>query len=271
VELDPSVRERTEEHYEPSKTALRSEQKVEERSNTEGSSVAGVPGALSNLPDSPEANAESEGGNSARVSWTRNWEVDKVVEKTSAPPGKVTRLSVAVLVDGVQRNVNGQPVWQPREKAELDRFAELIKGAVGFDAARGDVLQIDTAEFSHPAELAPGPDLKEAARRARWIYIGVGAAALLLLIATVVLVRRRKSQAPIEVPSDVLALEAGPDTIALEGKAIPALPRPMSREEANVIRGEAIDLAARDPATAAVILREWLNSSSASPQEPAHF
>src|SRR5690606_26466604 len=45
VTLDRESRERTAEHYEPSKTSLRSEHKVEELSGSSTPGVAGIPGA----------------------------------------------------------------------------------------------------------------------------------------------------------------------------------------------------------------------------------
>ena len=197
VALDPASRERTEEHYEPTKTALRSEQRVQENSNGEGASVAGVPGSQSNLPDGDGDSEESEpeSGGASRLSWTRNWEVDKVTEKTSVPAGKIARLTVAVLVDGVERDLAGKKIWQPREKQELDRFAELIKGAIGFDEARGDAIQVESAEFHQAKELPAFTDRPEPVYRNRWFLPVVAAAAAAALLATVVLVRRRKTPA----------------------------------------------------------------------------
>src|SRR5262249_49318209 len=141
VDLDTAVRDRTEEHYEPSKTALRSEQRTDERANAEGATVADVPGAASNLPEGTTEPAEGRlGGGMLRRSWTRNWEVDRVTEHTTTPAGRIARLSVAVLVDG---NYQGND-YVPRDKAELDRLAELIKSSVGFNAARGDVISVDS-------------------------------------------------------------------------------------------------------------------------------
>src|SRR5690606_13102067 len=105
VTLYRESRERTAEHYEPSKTSLRSEHKVEELSGSSTPGVAGIPGARSNLPEATaepkaqETQTESTDGLVRRVQ-TRNWEVDRVLEKTVTPPGGVRRLSVAVLLNG---------------------------------------------------------------------------------------------------------------------------------------------------------------------------
>ncbi|MET0414151.1 MAG: flagellar basal-body MS-ring/collar protein FliF, partial [Polyangiaceae bacterium] len=81
VALSQDTRERMEEHYEPTKTALRSEHKTDETTTAEGSSVAGVPGAQTNLPDvdpSVASRAADGTGGVFRRSQTRNWEVDRV-------------------------------------------------------------------------------------------------------------------------------------------------------------------------------------------------
>ena len=53
--------------------------------------------------------------------------------------GRVKRISVAVLVDGIYgKNDKGEPVYQPRGKEELDRIAALVRSAIGFDQKRGD-------------------------------------------------------------------------------------------------------------------------------------
>jgi flagellar M-ring protein FliF len=274
VALDTAARERTEEHYEPAKTALRSEQKTEEKSGAEGASVAGVPGALSNLPDTGEEPAEGEaGGATSRSSWTRNWEVDRVTEKTVIPAGRVARLSVAVLVDGVYKESGGGAAYVPRDAAELARLGDLVKGAVGFDAVRGDSLQIDSAQFAKVAEpaAAGGKELIRAKRP--WWHYAVAGAALLVALSAVVLVWRRRARAP--AARTVAALPAGePAPAEIPGAAVPrGLPGApaVPRADSRALRENALSLAARDPATAAVILREWLSAPSAISAAPARF
>jgi len=262
--IDGASHERTEEHYEPAKTALRSEQKTEERSAPQAESVAGVPGAASNLPDgtATPAAGPATGGSGFRTSWTRNWEVDRVTERTTTPAGRVNRLTVAVLVDGAYKTTPGGREFVAREKAELDRLAELVKGAVGFNAERGDMLEIACAPFAIPDAqdlVAPTAGLFGVGKQSLYILGGVAAA---FLLALVTLLSRRKKPARAGAAARLGAgAKVSPDMALPPGQLAPALPA-MPRAEPAVVRSRALEIAAKDPATAAVILRTWLNAPS---------
>ena len=63
--------------------------------------------------------------------------------------GRVKRLSVAVLVDGIYAKVgNAAPAYQERPKEELDRIAALVRTAIGFDGKRGDQLEVVNLRFA---------------------------------------------------------------------------------------------------------------------------
>lgn len=276
VTLDESKRERTEEHYDPAKTALRSEQKNDEKSSLDGLSVAGVPGAETNLPmpaaigadggtvATAPAAAPAGGGSGTRTSYTRNWEVDRVAEKTMLPAGSIAHLSVAVLLDG--KKVGDDFV--PRDKAELDQLTKLTREAVGFDGKRGDSIQVDSVPFAAPLESTTAVALPGApipVKRPLWHYLAAGAAALALLLAFAVWrIRSARQRA-------TLALEREAEMQALtEGEITAAALLGEPKESADSVRNRALDIASQDPATAAMILREWLSAPSANqpPPEP---
>ncbi len=273
VALDSSTRERTEEHYDPAKIVLRSEQKNDERTALDGLSVAGVPGAGSNLP--PPVAAAADGGTTppapepqpgvgSRLSYTRNWEVDRVAEKTTLPAGTIARLSVAVLLDG--KPVGGGV--SARDKAELDQLAALAREAVGFNAKRGDSLQIDSVPFAAlpGAEAAGAATAAVAAKRPTWQYIALAGGVVALLGIVFALRRRAARQAELLVlpVADPLALTVGDEAMA-------AALLTEAKETAASVRGRALDIASQDPATAAMILREWLNAPSTALPVPAQF
>jgi flagellar M-ring protein FliF len=59
-------------------------------------------------------------------------------------PGKVNRLTVAVLVDGGPKGVP-----QP----QITRLTRLVENAVGFDGERGDSVVVESMAFAAPADL----------------------------------------------------------------------------------------------------------------------
>jgi flagellar M-ring protein FliF len=57
--------------------------------------------------------------------------------------GGVKRVSVAVVVDGIYaKNDKGELAYQPRSKDEIDRIAALVRSTIGFDAKRGDQVEV---------------------------------------------------------------------------------------------------------------------------------
>jgi flagellar M-ring protein FliF len=274
--LDNAAREKTEELYEPTKTALRSEHKVEEGLANGDAGVAGVPGAKSNLPDAqtegPVAEEKPAGGGGGAVrSQTRNWEVQKVVQKTTTPAGDIRRLSVAVLLNGRYTKRGEKAVFAPIPPDEVKSLEETVKRAVGFSQERGDTVtvqatqfaKLDTDEMASPVGLFGNKP---------WLPYAMGAAALVLVLGTLVLVFRTKKPAQGRTTSPALVdpLRALGELGGSEMTAAAALPAAERRrlleepEVAGEIRAHALDLAAKDPATAAVVLKAWLSEQPAA-------
>jgi len=63
--------------------------------------------------------------------------------------GRVNRISAAVLVDGTyDKNDKGEVAYKPRSKEEIDRIAALVRSAIGFDAKRGDQIEVVNLRFA---------------------------------------------------------------------------------------------------------------------------
>jgi flagellar M-ring protein FliF len=70
--------------------------------------------------------------------------------------GRVNRISVAVLVDGIYtKNDKGELVYQARDKEQLDRIAALVRSAIGFDQKRGDQVEVVNLKFAEPPAAMP--------------------------------------------------------------------------------------------------------------------
>lgn len=263
LDLDSSTKEKTEELYEPSKTALRSEHKVEELSGTEEAGVAGVPGARTNLPDAADGEAAAVGapaaeGGGVRRSHTRNWEIERITQKTNTPPGQIKRLSVAVLLNGRWEQTGEKAVFVARGADEVKGLEEIVKRAVGFDAARGDSVLVQASKFSRIEEPPIVVEPKWIAVTREWWPMALSVAGLLVVALIVLSWRRSASRALSRTPATNPALLAG----ELRAAALPAAAAAqlVASQQASFAetRKEALLLAAKDPSTAALVLKQWL-------------
>ena len=158
ADVDFSRVERTTEVYDPERSAVRSEQISEDERRDRG--MMGVPGALTNQP--PETgrigefgqaqDRQDQPGSVSRRS-VRNFELDRTVSHIREAPGGLRRLSVAVVVDHQERpNAEGVLERGPLSDEELARITTLVREAVGFDAERGDSVNVINASF-RPVEV----------------------------------------------------------------------------------------------------------------------
>ena len=174
ADLDFTVTERTEETYNPDLAALRSEQTSEDQS-VNGAGASGIPGALSNQPpedatlQDPNAGAQGTGAGQqtgvapvprhSSKSMVRNYELDKTISHTRLASGTIRRLSIAVVIDNKQElDDNDEVVSKPWTDAEMTRYTMLVKEAVGFNAQRGDTVNIINSSFITPPELEEIPE-----------------------------------------------------------------------------------------------------------------
>ncbi len=92
---------------------------------------------------------EGEGGEEQSVS---NYELNKTIETVVGEVGGVKRLSVAVFVDGRYEGTGGEATYAPLNDDEKDQIQRIVQTAVGFDAERGDLVEVENMRFQ---ELGP--------------------------------------------------------------------------------------------------------------------
>jgi len=147
VDMDFSVLEEARELYNGEPPKLRSEQVSENTTQKPG--PEGIPGATSNTPPGPEAGrADDPAPLEASRSATRNFELDRTLQHTRQPGGRIRRVTTAVLVDHIPRtDAEGNTTLHALDADELQRVEQLVRQAVGFDAARGDAVSVMNAPF----------------------------------------------------------------------------------------------------------------------------
>jgi len=152
----------TSDKFDPDGRVLRSSQTREEQS----ASGARSDGSVSVGTELPGGNQQggaggAGGGGAAIGDQTRkteeitNYEISRTTKTEVIEAGRVNRISAAVLVDGnYTKNDKGELAYQPRSKEEIDRIAALVRSAIGFDAKRGDQVEVVNLKF---AETTPSP------------------------------------------------------------------------------------------------------------------
>ncbi|MGO9433497.1 MAG: flagellar basal-body MS-ring/collar protein FliF [Terracidiphilus sp.] len=169
VDYDQGSTEESQEKYDPSVSALLSDQKSEDQ-ETGGSVVPiGVPGTASNVPAAKTAKPPSTPTTAAsqspsQTSKTENaqYGVNKTVTHSVIPAGRIQRVTAALLVDDavVKTVQKGKATFTKRKRTpdELNKIRELAEAAIGFDSKRGDTISVQNMSFdadSSETDLAP--------------------------------------------------------------------------------------------------------------------
>jgi flagellar M-ring protein FliF len=155
----------TTDKFDPEGRVVRSSQTREEAANSseakEGQVTVGneVPGGQQNRQQQQQGGEGGSKSDNRKSEEIVNYEISRTTKTEVIEGGRLSRVSVAVLVDGTYaKGGNGEAVYTPREKDELDRIAALVRSAIGFDQRRGDQVEIVNLRFAElPQMLAPTP------------------------------------------------------------------------------------------------------------------
>jgi len=175
---------------------LRSSREITEFNSSGTKTTGGVPGTTSNIPDTAASfQTQISGTNGSgynRTDITHNFEVSKSTSKVIPASGKVERLSVSVMVDGITDTVT------------LSAIEQATIAAAGIDQTRGDVLTVSSIEFNRNFEQEQAQATQQAQQREFYLQIAQWAAVAIALIALFIVVRsltrsvRRKPKITVE-------------------------------------------------------------------------
>ena len=219
VTADMDYSRTTENHeiFNPDQQVLRSTQTVNESSEQNESDNNPSVTVANNLPAGAAAATAPLNNTSktSRTEETNNFEISRTVKNLTREPGGVSRLSVAVLVDG---SYKPDGAYVPRTQKEIDQIDALVKSAVGFNGQRGDQVDVVNMRFDRPEE--PKPELPFGMERKELIKIGeilvlgiVGALVLLLIVRP--LIARLFEAAPETAAAGAAGLLGGPAAAGL--------------------------------------------------------
>jgi flagellar M-ring protein FliF len=239
----------------------------------------GIPGAMTNSPP-PDAdltkntntNEEKPATNEiVTTKSTRNFEMDRSVRHVKNSLGNISRVTVAVVVAerpapppaNGQGFAPGAPTTIPYTAQELDRMLNLVRSAVGYSEARGDVVTVAPARFE---SLAPEPAKPWYENGDIQNFIKIGLAALVIIVFMLAVVRPlvkgptiNQIMPPVVSPTaeELKALEDAKS--AAEAKAAEeaqAAAEELAAEEARIAEEEAAAIAAEEEEAAALLAEE---------------
>jgi flagellar M-ring protein FliF len=274
AEIDFDQVTTTEETFDPEGQVVRSTQSVEEETRLAERDDDDSVSVGNNLPnaaaDTPAAGRTSD-ENTTRTEETVNYEISRRLRNHTQIGGRVRRLSVAVLVDGrMAPNAEGELVYTPLETDELDKMASLVRSAIGFDQARGDLVEVRNMPFSVPAA---GDAPQSWWQLTKYDLMRLAEIAALLVVALmVIMLVARPMLARLSAPATTGAAPAGGAQAALPAAAgRPALAAPKGREapaalEADVVEGRVggelmrrtREVVEQAPEEAVTVIRAWL-------------
>ena len=137
-----------EEIYDPDSQVVRSQATVTDNSTTDN--VEQPVSVAQNIPNGDMVAAGTGSvSRKSRTEETVNYEISKVVRNKVKNSGTIKRLGVAVIVDGIyERNAEGKVVYRDRTPEEMEQIRSLVKSEVGFDAERGDMVEVANMKFA---------------------------------------------------------------------------------------------------------------------------
>ncbi len=145
VELTNAREVVVEQSYNPDQQVVRSTDNRSEARN--GSDSRGNVGVENNIPTALAGSGSGSTSKQSKTLESVNYEIGNTRREVVREAGEVRRVSVAVLVNGIYSVDKSNIAYSERTPEELSRLSELVKTAVGFDAARGDQVSVDSLRF----------------------------------------------------------------------------------------------------------------------------
>jgi len=293
----------TSKSFDPNGQVVRSTQTKEqtsaalENANSDAVSVGNELPATGTANSDPKSSKNTENKNSTEE--VVNYEISSTSKTETIEAGKIQRLSVAVLVDGIYtKAADGTSKYQERPAAQIEKISTLVRSIIGYDKARGDVVDVVNLRFApEPAPDVLEPTAQSFLNLTKDDYFYIGKLMTLLLISLLILlVVVRPLVQRIVTPNEDSQLAIGEDGSSNEGGAgaapqltapdgtpipvqegtpqleAPEIPKTATATAIEVaqIAGQAQEstvkrvgeLVKHNPSEAAAIIRQWLQEAA---------
>lgn len=276
AQIDFTQLEQTQEQYQPNsdpqKMAIRSRQASQaEQGNNSG--TGGVPGALSHQPPTPAtapitqplgaSDSKRPAGQpfNNRNDETTNFELDRTLTHSKSSIGRIERLSVAVVINHLPQGEEGSVSAMSDE--QLARLNGLVQEAIGYQATRGDSINIMHAPFNGLVDEPPLPLWQQASFHTLLMnlfrYLVVAIIAWIMWRKLVQPSWERHQQTTLRQME--LEKEAREEAVAAQKHAAEndVRQRAQQRAHTEISTQQLRELAEQEPRVIALVLRQWMN------------
>ncbi|MBK0097983.1 flagellar M-ring protein FliF [Erwinia sp. S63] len=276
AQIDFTQLEQTQEQYQPNsdpqKMAIRSRQASQaEQGNNSG--TGGVPGALSHQPPTPAtapitqplgaSDSKRPAGQpfNNRNDETTNFELDRTLTHSKSSIGRIERLSVAVVINHLPQGEEGSVSAMSDE--QLARLNTLVQEAIGYQATRGDSINIMHAPFNGLVDEPPLPLWQQASFHTLLMnlfrYLVVAIIAWIMWRKLVQPSWERHQQTTLRQME--LEKEARDEAAAAQKHAAEndVRQRAQQRAHTEISTQQLRELAEQEPRVIALVLRQWMN------------
>ncbi|MDD2855205.1 MAG: flagellar M-ring protein FliF C-terminal domain-containing protein [Desulfuromonadaceae bacterium] len=206
------------------------------------------------------AGATSGGG--SKNDETLNYEVSRSTSKIIEPVGALSKISIAVLIDGkyeapaaVKEGQPSKAKYTPRSPDELQKIETLVKSAVGFNSERGDQLTVQNIPFQDPDDIGTTETAKWWSNPflislAKNLIIAVAFLLLILFVIRPLLTSLKLTKTPATLES-FESLGVGTEQLSSADRAL--LNSQLAEQQTL------IEQAKKDPYQVAQILQNWVS------------
>ena len=244
AELDFQKVLRREKSYDPESGVLLTEERTKETQTSSSAAASSPP--------------RKRGGNlSERQNQRASYEYSVTESSIEQPIGQLQRLSVAVLVDQRWTEIQGaasrERLPTPRSDEELAKIEGLVKGAIGFDAQRGDRVTVEQVAFQRPpVETAGGGfEVRPWLPLVKWpALVALALMAFFLLVRPLLATLRQAAVGR----HDLMSVPAASGTAAAPAALQLGNPSPV-----ELMRQRLASVATEQPEGMAQTLRIWLH------------
>jgi flagellar M-ring protein FliF len=248
----------TRKEYDPDKSVKTSERIESSKASGKGTQVGGVVGTAANMPGANQQSPETAAGptqDSKSDTIDTRYVVSESVRETVNRGATIKRLSVAAVVDLTAPTAAESPSGEggtakasPAGIPDINAITKIIKDAIGFNAERGDSLEIVEATFP------PGPTevpASNAAAMPQWLPFAAEYAAIAVVCIVLLLVGRHLAKGiKAATPSQVLVPEI------MNGQSNGAYPPQAVRAE--LMQQEVTRFVQDNPEAATRLLEGWI-------------